>query len=153
MTSVSKESCSDSSRPTAEPSVVVLYCQRCIAAGMTPATSPTGADGFSVRLKMLPCSSKAEGWHLLQILADGASGVELVCCPERACQFLDGNDRAAKRVGHAQSLLKEIGASPERLGLSRGTGLTEEDLLVRAKDRADAIVALDSNLTTEGELE
>jgi hypothetical protein len=44
-------------------------------------------------------------------------------------------------------LLEEINVSPERLGLSRGAGLTEEDLMIRAKNRADAISALDSNLT------
>jgi len=96
---------------------------------------------------MLPCSSKTEEWHLLQILGDGAAGVELICCPEKACQFLDGNDRAAKRVGHAQLLLKEINVSPERVGLSRGSGLTEAELLARARNRADAISTLDSNLT------
>ena len=147
MTSVSKESCSDGSRSNAEPSVVVLYCQQCLAAGQSPVTCPAGTEGFSARLKMMPCSSKAEAWHLLQILADGASGVELVCCPERACQFLDGNDRAAKRVAHARELLKEINAAPERVGLSRGAGLTEQDLLVRAKNRFDAISDIDSNLT------
>jgi coenzyme F420-reducing hydrogenase delta subunit len=124
-----------------------LYCQRSLAAGQSAAESPTGADGFSARLKMMPCSSKAEAWRLLQILADGASGVELVCCPQRACQFLDGNDRAEKRVRRAQSLLEEIDESPERLGLSRGSGLTEDDLVAQAKNRAEAIEALDSNLT------
>jgi coenzyme F420-reducing hydrogenase delta subunit len=96
---------------------------------------------------MLPCSSKVEVWYLLQVLAEGVMGVELVCCPEKACQFLDGNDRASRRVRRAQSLLEEIGVSPERLGLSRGTALTQDDLLERAKNRAEAIGALDSNLT------
>ncbi|MCP4378340.1 MAG: hydrogenase iron-sulfur subunit [bacterium] len=144
MTSVPQETCSDSLRSDAGASVVVLYCQRCIAMGASPAVLLAGDDDFSVRLKMMPCSSKAEGWHLLQILADGASGVELVCCPEKCCQFLTGNDRAAKRVARAQVLLEKIGVSPERLGLSRGSGLTEEDLMARAQNRIDAISALDS---------
>ncbi|MDP6635407.1 MAG: hydrogenase iron-sulfur subunit [Phycisphaerae bacterium] len=147
MTSVLEESCSDGAGAGAEPLIVVLYCQQSVAAGITPAVRPSGAEGFSVRLKMMPCSSKAEAPHLLHVLAGGASGVELVCCPERACQFLDGNDRAARRVEHARGLLEEINVSPERLGLSRGAGLTEEDLMIRAKNRADAISALDSNLT------
>ena len=83
----------------------------------------------------------------MQILAEGASGVELVCCDEGACQFLDGNDRASKRVQRARLLLEEIDVSPERFGLSHGMGLTQDDLLGWAKRRAEAIGALDSNLT------
>ncbi len=152
MTSVSDE-CGSDGGGVVEPSIVVLYCQRSLAGGAIPAARPSGAEGFSVQLKMLPCSSKAEPWRMLQILSGGADGVELVCCPERACQFLDGNDHAAARVEYAQGMLKQINVSPERIGLSRGAGLTQDDLLARAKNRADAISALDSNPSTEGEIE
>ena len=65
------------------------YCE-----GAVPSDRPAGVAGFRARLKMVPCSSKVEVWHLLKLVEEGADGVELVCCSEDVCQFLVGNDRA-----------------------------------------------------------
>ena len=128
-----------------EPSVVVLYCQRGLADGAVPPDRPGGTAGSKVRLKMVPCSSKVEVWHLLKLIEEGADGVELVCCPEEACQFLVGNDRAERRVARCAALLDSVGMGGGRVGLSRGAGLSEEDLLARAKGRAELVRPIGPN--------
>ena len=128
-----------------ESSVVVLYCQRGLAEGALPSDRPEGVAGFRARLKMVPCSSKVEVWHLLKVIEDGADGVELVCCPKEACQFLVGNDRAERRVARCVALLDSVGMGGVCVGISRGMGLSEEDLLARAKDRADLVRPIGPN--------
>jgi len=68
-----------------------------------------------------------------------SSAVEVVACPEEACRFLVGSRRAEKRVAYARTLLAQIGAREERLGITRSAGLSAADLVSLARARAEAI--------------
>jgi F420-non-reducing hydrogenase iron-sulfur subunit len=127
------------------PHVVLLYCEHCMAEGVAAISMSPKSDGFSVKMEMLPCSSKIEPSHVLKIIEGGADGVEVVTCPVGVCQFLDGNIRAEKRIEYTRKFLVEIGMGADRLGMSRGTGLTLKDLTEIAGKRAQAAAPLGIN--------
>jgi coenzyme F420-reducing hydrogenase delta subunit len=109
--------------------MVLLYCQHTVKRGEPVAVKAQNNEDYKIRTMMVPCSSKVLTWELLRLLEEGASIVELIACPDGACRFLIGSSRAEKRVVHAQSMLREIGENPERLGITRETGLTAESLI------------------------
>ena len=133
-----------------EPEIVVLYCQHCASDEADIAAEASGKSGFAVRCVMMPCSSKVQAHHILRILEEGADGVEVVGCPAGKCRLLVGSSRAEKRVNYAARLLDEIGMAGERVGMSRGQGLSVQELMVPAKARADAVVALGPNPMKKG---
>ena len=114
------------------PSVVLLYCKQCVAADV-------GAADLPRRSEMLPCSSKVRVSHLMKILAGGADAVELVGCPEEGCRQMVGSRRAERRVEYARGLLVAAGISSERIGISRGTDLSAQDLRDLAARRAEKL--------------
>jgi F420-non-reducing hydrogenase iron-sulfur subunit len=138
-----------------EPEVVVLYCQRCVREGAdVPSDGGTSTDvevetnrasGFSVQPVMIPCSSKIEVSYILKILERGADAVEVIACPADGCQFLVGSLRAEKRIDYVRSLLDEIHVGAERVGISRGPGLSAKDLIELAAKRAEKVKTLGPN--------
>lgn len=127
------------------PHIVVLYCERCTAKEPATPSAPARTVGFSVRMEMLPCSSKVEVSHVLKIIEHGADGVEVVCCPPGACQCIDGNVRAEKRIDYAGKLLDQVGMGRDRLGITHGAALSAGDLAGVAKARAQAVGPLGAN--------
>ena len=125
--------------------IVVLYCQHTVSrtAGVAPAAEKV--KGVTVRTAMMPCSSKVQASHLLKILDQEADGVEVVACSDRACRFLNGSKRAAKRVAYTRRLLDEIGVGAERVGISRKAGLSAEQLMELAVARAAAVEKIGNN--------
>ena len=119
--------------------IVLLYCRQAVLQDVNADLLDGKADGFSVRTVMLPCSSKVQVPYLLRILDDGADAVEVVACHSDACRFLVGSDKAEKRIAYAGKLLDQIGLGSERLGITRANGLTAENLMEIAKERAEAL--------------
>ena len=126
--------------------VVMLYCQNCIK----PGAERDLASASSMQAVMMPCSSKVQIPHILKILAEGAAGVEVVACPEKACRFLVGSCKAEKRINRVRELLAMAGLSPQRAGLTRGADLSADDLAGFAAARLDAI-ADEKDTETEGD--
>ncbi len=133
------------------PEVVVLYCGNCVSPDANITAESSRTKGFTVRTKMLPCSSKVEVSYLLKILEQGADGVEIVACPEEKCQFLIGSLRAEKRIKYAGDLLDEIDMGAERLGISRGECLSAQEIMGLAANRARAVRSLGPNPMKKGE--
>ena len=134
-----------------EPEVVLLYCQHCVGNGAQIVVKLQEACGFSARPIMMPCSSKIEVPYILRILEQGADAVEVVACPDGGCRFLVGSLRAEKRVNYIRGLLAQINVGVERVGISRGPGLSGEELLALAADRAEAVKKLGPNPMKKGE--
>jgi coenzyme F420-reducing hydrogenase delta subunit len=124
------------------PEIALLYCQRATKEAVDVVAAAQAAHGCAVRPTMMPCSSKVETAHLLRLLEAGADGVELVACPEGGCRFLEGNDRAERRICRVRSLLEAARLGAERVGLSRGKGLGAGELVKRAETRARALKSL-----------
>lgn len=120
---------------------VILACHQALP---DPArlSEPLRAAGFQVRVIPEPCSSKVEAFQLLRILASEADILWVVGCPPNACQQFEGSRRLAKRVGHAQEVLKEIGVEPERLGVAFVVGGQSEEVQAAVQEiqrRAQAL--------------
>jgi coenzyme F420-reducing hydrogenase delta subunit len=101
--------------------------------------------GLGVRLVVLPCSSNVEVRQLVKMLEQGADGIQVVACPEQACRFLVGSNKAEKRIDYVRRLLAEINFGAERVGIVRGTSLSAEQLLGLARERAALLRDLGPN--------
>lgn len=121
--------------------VVLLYCQHCVADSRDVMSAAAAVDDVEIEPVLLPCSSKAQVSELLKILDNGADAVHVVACPETACRQLVGSRRAEKRIGYARSLLEQIDISGERLGITRRTGLSADELIDAARTRARALAS------------
>jgi F420-non-reducing hydrogenase iron-sulfur subunit len=128
-----------------QPQITLLYCRQSLAADAKPVQGQRAGEGFSVRLVLLPCSSKVQLPHLMRLLEKGADGLQIAACPEKACQHLVGSNRAEKRIARGRGLLEQVGMGAERLGLDRGAGLSLDDLMEMAGQRAEAVRALGPN--------
>jgi coenzyme F420-reducing hydrogenase delta subunit len=131
--------------PDIQPEIVVLYCRQALDAEERPPEGLRQAKGFSARLVLLPCSSKVEAYQMLKIVEQGADGVLLVACPEKACQFLVGSLKAERRVERARQLLQLVNMGPERVAIKRAAGLSLNDILALAGQRAQEVKALGPN--------
>jgi len=122
-----------------EPDIVLLFCQHCAARGAQPVDSLRRVPGFTARNVAMACSSKLESRQLLKLLETGADGIQVVGCPDGACRFLVGSNRAERRVAYVRSILEEIHFGAERVGMVRESGLDEQRLLALAGERADKV--------------
>jgi len=128
-----------------EPEIVVLYCQHSVDRNVNLANARRRLDGCKVRFAVMPCSSKVEIEYLVKLLEQGVDGIQVVGCPERLCHFLVGNTKAEKRVEYVRRLLKEIGFGIERVGMTRGQGLSADQLFEMARYRGQAVMDLGPN--------
>jgi coenzyme F420-reducing hydrogenase delta subunit len=127
------------------PEIVVLYCGRVIRADVHLSEIRKNGEGFRARFVMLPCSSKAEVGHFVKLIEEGADGVQLITCPEKACRFLTGNDAAKSRFKYAVQLLVETGMEGERLRMTRKSNLALEEMMTLAGEFAKTIFTLGEN--------
>ncbi len=134
-----------------EPEVVVLHCQHCISPEADATLEAERASGVSVKLVMMPCSSKIEVPYILKILERGADAVEVVACPVSKCRFLVGSACAEKRVEYVGGLLDQIHVGGQRVGISRGLGLSAKKLVALAVARANAAKVLGPNPMKKGD--
>jgi coenzyme F420-reducing hydrogenase delta subunit len=136
---------SDKPQSDFQPEIAILYCRRTLDAETRPPEGVRPGPGLAARLVLLPCSSKVEAYQMLRLLEQGADGVHLVACPERACRFLVGNNRAERRVAHARDLLQSVGVDQARLTLTRAADLTVDDLVALAQAQASRVKSLGPN--------
>jgi coenzyme F420-reducing hydrogenase delta subunit len=68
-----------------------------------------------MKARSLPCSGRLEPQHLLAAIEQGARRVVVVGCPKGRCRYIDGNQRAQKRVRFVQGLIEQIGLGAERI--------------------------------------
>jgi len=123
--------------------VVLMACRQAVP---DPAVflGPLEQAGLTARVIAEPCSSKVEVFQMLRTLAAEADLLWVVGCPEPACQLVEGSFRMAKRVGHAQDYLREIGLEPERLGMAqlpagnqKALDATVDEILARVRKLGD----------------
>jgi hypothetical protein len=64
---------------------------------------------------VLPCTGRLQPEHLLKAFEAGADAVCVITCARDNCHYLEGSQRAARRVEYVRELLDEIGLGGERL--------------------------------------
>lgn len=128
-----------------EPGIVALYCQHSIKTDKEHTDSFRNFNGFRLRQVVMPCSSKVEVGQLIKILENGADGILVVACPDHACRFLVGSNRAERRIHYLRQILDEINFGPERVDIVRQSGLSPEGFLELVRQRSEAIRPLGPN--------
>jgi coenzyme F420-reducing hydrogenase delta subunit len=125
--------------------ITVLYCGRGLEEGGYVSEETKQGAGFRARFVMMPCTGKVEVGYLMKLIEKGVDGVQIVGCPEKMCRFLVGSNRAEKRVRFAGALLEEAGIGSARLGMARVQGLSVDQMMALAQERAEAVRPLGQN--------
>jgi len=106
----------------ASPNITVFRCANC----SHPATEPVSTAGrprsqpepewpLAVHEIALPCTGKLQPEHLLKAFEAGADAVCVITCARDDCHYLEGSQRAERRVEYVRELLNEIGLGADRL--------------------------------------
>jgi len=74
-------------------------------------------DSYEIHSVKMPCSSMTREIFLLRAFEAGADAVVVLVCPVGTCQYMEGNVRAALRVGRVKKILDEIGLDGRRLNI------------------------------------
>ena len=90
----------------ASANITVFRCAQC---------SPQPQPGSPLHEIALPCTGKLQPEHLLKAFEAGADAVCVVTCAQGDCHYLEGSQRAEKRVEYVKELLDEIGLGADRL--------------------------------------
>ncbi len=107
-----RETVANTEKSAGKPAITVFHCVNALAGGHSEALKRDDADITIIRMA---CSSATRDVYLLRAYEAGADAVVVLVCPERQCRYIDGNVRAAKRVGRVKFLLDEIGLGGERI--------------------------------------
>ncbi|GAB4343410.1 MAG: hypothetical protein Kow0099_21820 [Candidatus Abyssubacteria bacterium] len=105
--------------------IYIFSCQHRIPDDWRPPFAPDTIGGHDVRLIQLPCSAKLSTLHLLSAIENGADGVIVLACAEKACKSLEGSRRARMRVREANAVLEEIGFGAGRIIIRQANGNAE----------------------------
>ena len=97
-----------------KPAITVFHCVNALEGGHSDALTRDDAEITIIRMA---CSSMTRDVYLLRAYEAGADAVVVLVCPEGQCRYIDGNIRAAKRVGRVKHLLDEIGLGGERIAI------------------------------------
>jgi len=107
--------CVNSSRPDTEPVV-----------GRRP-SQPEPEWPIPVHEVALPCTGRLQPEHLLKAFESGADAVCVITCAGDNCHYLEGSERAERRVEHVRELLNEIGLGGQRLLVFRLAASRQEE--------------------------
>ena len=118
-----------------KPAITVFHCVNALEGGHSEALNREDAEITVIRMA---CSSMTRDVYLLRAYEAGADAVVVLVCPERQCRYIDGNVRAAKRVGRVKYLLDEIGLGADRIAIHN----------VKPGDDAAVTGIIDSTLAT-----
>lgn len=94
--------------------IYLFYCSNCIDTEALRRQCGDPGNGDVLKMVSLPCSGKIELIYMLKSFETGADGALLLTCRKGACQYLEGNLRAHKRVEAVNTFLEET-----RLGSGR----------------------------------
>jgi len=129
------------------PTVALFYCQGVPESGEAQRQALGMQYGPSLRLFPIPCSGRLDPLHLLRALEEFADAAYIITCPEGACRYLEGNERARKRLNRTRDLIAMIGLERERLGMimnekdnPKGLGIIADEILEQVKGLAPSPV-------------
>lgn len=98
-----------------KPHIVVYCCTNSTVMPEDHVEKLTTADLASVQCVRLPCSGRSDVLHIVRAVEQGADMALVVGCAQGKCQYIEGNERAEKRVRYANRLLAEAGLGRERV--------------------------------------
>jgi len=121
-------------------SIHIYYCRN--AADGIPATFAKPREG--VLVEAVPCTGRIDTRYLLKAFESGARAVCILACPNGACKSMEGNLRAAVRVGAVNQLLSEAGLPSDsvRIFMPSGSDKSALDAAIENISKAvDEVIA------------
>lgn len=115
--------------------LVVFACSRSAGEALAALEGAGKALPADVEWVSLPCGGGVDVLHILRALEAGAEQVWVLACYDGACESLEGNRWAEKRVREVQRLLGEIGLAPERVLFRPISPTMAADLAVWLEER------------------
>ena len=97
------------------PRIIGFCCQNAIRQEEDLAGKGRVSFEPTIKIIILPCSSKVETLAIIKAFESGADGIFVLGCPERECRLFNGNERAKRIVNYTKGLLEEIGIESSRL--------------------------------------
>ena len=97
--------------------LALFYCQNTPHSDEQERQALEEEYGDTLRLFPIPCSGRLEPLHLLRALEEFADAAYLIACPEGACRYFEGNQRAKKRIERTRTIISSIGLEENRVGL------------------------------------
>ena len=125
-----------------KPVLALFYCQNTHESGEKERQALEKEYSGSLRLFPIPCSGRLEPLHLLKALEDFADAGYVITCPEGACRYFEGNQRARKRVQMTRSIISSIGLEEDRVGIVVGSKENPKPLAKQAEEIVERISQL-----------
>lgn len=129
---VKKTSRSRTEKMKTGPTLALFYCRSVPESSEIARQTLELEYGGTLRLFPIACSGRLDPLHLLRALEEFADAAYLITCPEGACRYFEGNERARKRLNRTKDLIAMIGLEPERLGMVMNTSENPKGLSVIA---------------------
>lgn len=98
-----------------EPEIIAFSCHYCAYAAADLAGIMRLQYPTNIKLIKLPCSGTVDILHILNAFEQGADGVFVAGCLRGGCHFVEGNNRAERRIERAKDILDKVGLGKDRL--------------------------------------
>ncbi len=122
--------------------LALFYCQRVPGSSQQERVGLEKKYGKCLRLFPIPCSGRLEPVHLLRALEEFADAAYVITCPEGACRYFEGNQRALKRVERTRTIIDSIGLEVERIGIIVGSRENPKKLASLVEEIMDSVSQL-----------
>lgn len=125
-----------------EPRVLAFCCNWCSYAGADLAGVNRLQMPPNVRIIRVMCTGRVEPAFIMRAFELGIDGVMLAGCHIGDCHYINGNEKAEKRVKMTAELMKVMGINPDRLLLrwiSASEGQLFADTVTEFVDRLKAL--------------
>ena len=97
------------------PRIIGFCCQNALRGEEELAGKGWVSYEPTIKIVVLPCSSKVETLTIIKAFESGADGIFVLGCPDGKCHLLSGNERAKRIVNYTKGLLEQIGIESSRL--------------------------------------
>jgi len=128
-----------------QPKIIAFCCEYCGYAAADLAGILRLDYPEAIRIIRVPCTGKVDVLQMLRAIQKGADGVFLAGCLEGSCHFVEGNIRAAQRVRHVQTLLKEAGIEEDRVRMYNLSSSDGHAFAAYAKEMTENVLRLGPN--------
>lgn len=132
----------ENEQPEFEPNIIAYCCKWCSYAAADLAGNMRIQYPANIKILRVPCTGRVDILHLLRTFEAGADGVFISGCLPGDCHYLNGNEKAVKRVNYVKKALEEIGIEPERVEMYYNSAAMGPQFAKTCRDFNDRIKEL-----------
>jgi len=100
-----------------DPLIIGFCCNWCSYAGADLAGTSRYEYPPNIRIIRVMCTQMVPPSLVVDALAKGADGVLICGCHPGDCHYVDGNEKAQRRIDALNVILQDVSLDPERLKL------------------------------------